>query len=95
LSVKSYLEHGEVIALELNQKINIPFRIDDWVTIPIILGISLFLSLTIVQTSQQSEFNFKGNISLYSVVLSIICTTYILLLENFLKDSLKHKKSYP
>jgi hypothetical protein len=42
------------------------------------------LSLTIVQTSQQSEFNFKRNINLYSVVLSIISTTYILLLT-FLK----------
>jgi hypothetical protein len=60
LSVKSYLEQGEAIELELNQKVNIPFRIDDWVTT--LLGISLFLSLTIVQTSQQSKFNFKGNI---------------------------------
>jgi hypothetical protein len=34
LSVKSYLEQGEAIELELNQKVNIPFRIDDWVTIP-------------------------------------------------------------
>jgi hypothetical protein len=83
LSVKSYLEQGEAIELELNQKVNIPFRIDDWVTIPLVLGISLFLSLTIVQTSQQSKFNFKGNIGLYIVVLAIICTTYILLLETF------------
>jgi hypothetical protein len=95
LSVKSYLEQGEAIELELNQKVNIPFRIDDWVTIPLVLGISLFLSLTIVQTSQQSKFNFKGNIRLYIVVLAIICTTYILLLGNFLKDAVKYKNPHP
>jgi hypothetical protein len=64
--------------MRLNQKVNIPFRIDDWVTF-LYLEFLFFIPDTV---SQQSKFNFKEILTIY-VVLAI--STYILLLETFLK----------
>jgi hypothetical protein len=74
MKIESYLGKDENIERILNQKTNIPLRIEDWIKIPLSIFICFVFSFFILKSFDKSE----AELTLIKYVLIFVITCFIL-----------------
>ena len=74
MKIESYLAKDEKIERILNQKTNIPLRIEDWIKIPLSIFICFVFSFFILKSFDKSE----AELTLIKYILIFVITFFIL-----------------
>ena len=74
MKIESYLGKDEKIERILNQKTNIPLRIEDWIKIPLSIFICFVFSIFILKSFDKSE----AELTLIKYILIFVITCFIL-----------------